>query len=158
MGTPVASWSAGYPMRLSCRNSRGNLRWKEHRGSDQEEKTKLILHWGPSSWNSWITEIKKRNHLKCWEIFKVPAHMSVELEVKITSWNCKGLQKTKKVKQAINRIKILQSKTVFFQETHLTHDDELKMRRRWKGKTVSPLYLSGKACHDCDSWIHPTTD
>lgn len=25
------------------------FRWKEHTGSDQEEKTKLILHRGPSS-------------------------------------------------------------------------------------------------------------
>ncbi len=38
--------------------------------------------------------------------------MSVELKVKITSWNRRGLQKTKKVKQAMNRIKVLQSNIV----------------------------------------------
>ena len=68
--------------------------------------------------------------------------MSVDLKVRITSWNCRGLQKTKKVKQVMNRIKILQSKIVFLQETHLTHEDELKVRRRWKGKILSAPFTS----------------
>lgn len=63
--------------------------------------------------------------------------MSTDLKVIITSWNCRGLQKTKKVKEVMNRIKTLQSKIVFLQETHLTHEDELKVRRRWNGKTLS---------------------
>lgn len=42
----------------------------------------------------------------------------------------------------MNRIKILQSKIVFLQETHLTHVDELKMRWRWKGETLSAPFTS----------------
>lgn len=68
--------------------------------------------------------------------------MSVDLKVRITSWNCRGLQKIKKVKLVMNRIKILQSKIVFLQETHLTHEDELKVRRTWKGKILSAPFTS----------------
>lgn len=68
--------------------------------------------------------------------------MSVDLKVRITSWNCRGLQKTKKVKQVMNRIKILQSKIIFLQETHLTQEDELKVRRRWKGRILSAPFTS----------------
>lgn len=42
----------------------------------------------------------------------------------------------------MNRIKILQSNIVFLQETHLRHEDELKVRRRWKGKIFSAPYTS----------------
>lgn len=68
--------------------------------------------------------------------------MSVDLKVRITSWNCRRLQKTKKVKQEMGRIKTLQSNIVFLQETHLTHEDELKVRRRWKGKILSAPFTS----------------
>lgn len=42
----------------------------------------------------------------------------------------------------MSRVKILQSKIVFLQETHLTYEDELKVRRRWKGKILSAPFTS----------------
>lgn len=68
--------------------------------------------------------------------------MSVEVKVKITSWNCRGQQNTKKVKQVMNRIKTLESNIIFLQETHLRREDELKVRRRWKGGIWSAPFTS----------------
>lgn len=66
----------------------------------------------------------------------------MNLKIKITSWNCRGLQKLKKVKQVMNRIKTLQSNIVFLQETHMKCEDELKVRRRWKGIVTSAPFTS----------------
>lgn len=63
--------------------------------------------------------------------------MSVDLKVRILE-----LQKATKNKQVMNRVKSLQSKIVFFQETHLIHKEKLKVRRRWKGKILSAPFTS----------------
>ena len=63
--------------------------------------------------------------------------MSKDLEIKFTSWNCRGLQKLKKVKQVMRRLKDLHSNIIFLQETHLDGKDDLKIRRRWQGEVFS---------------------
>lgn len=42
----------------------------------------------------------------------------------------------------MNRIKTLQSNIVVLQETHLTHEDELKVRRRWTDTILSAPFSS----------------
>ena len=56
------------------------------------------------------------------------------LEIKMTSWNCRGLQKLKKVKQVMGRLKDMQSKIIILQETHLIGKEDLKIKRRWRGE------------------------
>lgn len=68
--------------------------------------------------------------------------MSNEIKLKITSWNCRGLRKLEKLKQVMNRIKSMQSNIVFFQETHLINNEDLKIRRWWKGKVFSATFNS----------------
>lgn len=68
--------------------------------------------------------------------------MSSEIKIKITSWNCRGLRKLKKTKQVMNRIKLLQSNIVFLQETHLMYNEDLRIRRRWRGKVFSASFNS----------------
>lgn len=68
--------------------------------------------------------------------------MSSEIKIKITSWNCRGLRKLKKVKQVMNRVKSMQSNIVFLQETHLAQSDDLKVGRRWRGKVFSAPFNS----------------
>uniref|UniRef100_A0A669DA51 Reverse transcriptase domain-containing protein n=1 Tax=Oreochromis niloticus TaxID=8128 RepID=A0A669DA51_ORENI len=61
-------------------------------------------------------------------------------DIKVTSWNVRGLRKLIKLKQVISRIKQLKSKIVFLQETHLT-DCELKsVRNRWPGQVIHASY------------------
>lgn len=61
-------------------------------------------------------------------------------DIKITSWNVRGLRKRIKLKQVINRIKQLKSKIIFLQETHLT-DCELKfVKNRWPGQVIHSSY------------------
>ena len=50
-------------------------------------------------------------------------------ELQFTSWNVKGLNKLVKLKQVMSRIKQLKAKIVFLQETHLTPEDVVKVRR-----------------------------
>ncbi len=66
--------------------------------------------------------------------------MTSGLEVKVTSWNCRGLQKIKKIKQVFGRLKDLQSKIVFLQETHLAVREDARIRRRWRGEVFSALF------------------
>lgn len=68
--------------------------------------------------------------------------MSSILKVKFTSWNCRGLNKITKVKQVMNRIKFLQSKIIFLQETHLLSGDISKIKRRWQGQVLSAPYTT----------------
>ena len=68
--------------------------------------------------------------------------MSKGIQVKFTSWNCRGLNKITKVKQVINRLKQLQSKIVFLQETHLLAGDISKISKRWPGQVISASYSS----------------
>lgn len=64
------------------------------------------------------------------------------LKEKFTSWNCRGLNNITKVKQVMNRIKFLQSKIVFLQETHLLGGDICKIKRRWQGQVLSAPYTT----------------
>ena len=63
--------------------------------------------------------------------------MTSGLDIKFTSWNCRGLQKLKKVKQVMGRLKDLQSRIIFLQETHLGAKQDLRIRRRWQGEVFS---------------------
>ena len=68
--------------------------------------------------------------------------MAKELEVKFTSWNCRGLQQIKKVKQVMGRLKDIQSKIVFLQETHLAKNEDIRIRKRWQGEVFSAPFTS----------------
>lgn len=57
-------------------------------------------------------------------------------DIKITSWNVRGLKKLIKLKQVMNRIKHLKSKIVFLQETHLTVSDVKFVKNRWPGQVI----------------------
>lgn len=57
-------------------------------------------------------------------------------EIKITSWNVRGLRKLTKLKQVINRLKHLRSKIVFLQETHLMASDIPCLKKRWLGQVI----------------------
>lgn len=52
------------------------------------------------------------------------------LELQFTSWNVRGLYKRIKLKQVMSMIKQLKAKVVFMQETYLTPEDVVKVRRR----------------------------
>jgi len=51
------------------------------------------------------------------------------LDIKITSWNVRGMRKLAKLKQVLNRIKYLKSKIVFLQESHLIPSDIHYLRK-----------------------------
>lgn len=61
-------------------------------------------------------------------------------EIKITSWNVRGLRKLTKLKQVINRLKHLRSKIVFLQETHLMASDIPCLEKRWPGQVIYSSY------------------
>lgn len=61
-------------------------------------------------------------------------------DIKITSWNVRGMRKPIKLKQVINRIKELRSKIVFIQESHLTALDIKLVRNRWTGQVIYASY------------------
>lgn len=68
--------------------------------------------------------------------------MTSGLHVKFTSWNCRGLQKIKKVKQVMRRLKDIQSKIIFLQETHLAVKEDSRIRRRWRGEVFSAPFTT----------------
>ena len=68
--------------------------------------------------------------------------MAREVEVKFTSWNCRGLQKIKKVKQVMGRLKDMHSNIVFLQETHLAPNEDIKIKKRWRGEVFSAPFTS----------------
>lgn len=61
-------------------------------------------------------------------------------DIKITSWNVRGLRKLTKIKQVINRIRQLKSKIIFIQETHLTASDIRPIQNRWPGRVIHAPY------------------
>lgn len=61
---------------------------------------------------------------------------------KISSWNVRGLGGLVKLKQVITRLKHLGSKIVFLQETHLTQDEAIRLRRRWQGQVFAANFSS----------------
>lgn len=68
--------------------------------------------------------------------------MSSGLEIKFSSWNCRGLQILTKVKQVMGRLKDVQSKIIFLQETHLAVSEELSVKRRWRGAVYSAPFTT----------------
>lgn len=68
--------------------------------------------------------------------------MTSGLEIKFTSWNCRGLQKIKKLKQVMGRLTDLQSKVIFLQETHLSSKEDIRIRRRWRGEVFSAPFTT----------------
>ena len=68
--------------------------------------------------------------------------MTSVLGIKMSSWNCRGLQKLKKVKQVMGRLKDMQSQIIFLQETHLAGKEDLKIKRRWRGEVFSAPFTS----------------
>ncbi len=61
---------------------------------------------------------------------------------KISSWNVRGLGGLTKLKQVMTRIKIMQSKIVYLQETHLKPSDIGRMKRRWQGQVIVASFSS----------------
>uniref|UniRef100_A0A096LX15 Reverse transcriptase domain-containing protein n=1 Tax=Poecilia formosa TaxID=48698 RepID=A0A096LX15_POEFO len=68
--------------------------------------------------------------------------MSQTVKCNFISWNCRGLQRLQKVKQVMNRLKEMESKIIFLQETHLLDEDNLKVRRRWRGNIYTAPFTS----------------
>lgn len=68
--------------------------------------------------------------------------MGSNSELKITSWNVRGLGKLTKVKQVMTRIKQLNPSIVFLQECHISSNDTTPIQRRWKGHIYSALFSS----------------
>ena len=66
--------------------------------------------------------------------------MSQEIELKCTSWNCRGLQKVKKIKQVMSKLKEMDSKIVFLQETHTLDKENIKISRRWPGRIFAASF------------------
>lgn len=63
-------------------------------------------------------------------------------EVRISSWNVRGLNKMVKLKQVLGRIKQLKSGIIFLQETHLAKKDIDRVRVRWPGQVFSACFTS----------------
>lgn len=78
----------------------------------------------------------------CWEAHLVLYGMSGGIRIKISSWNCRGLQKLEKVKQVMTRVKSMHSDIMLLQETHLLSSQEAKIRRRWQGSMYSAPFTS----------------
>ena len=55
----------------------------------------------------------------------------------ITSWNVRGMRKLVKIKQILSRLKHLQAKVIFLQETHLLPDEIVRIRKRWPGQILA---------------------
>ena len=68
--------------------------------------------------------------------------MSSNVNLKITSWNVRGVGKLAKMKQVLSRVKQLKSSVVYLQETHLLSDEVIKIKRRWSGQVISASCLS----------------
>lgn len=66
--------------------------------------------------------------------------MGSNSELKITSWNVRGLGKLTKVKQVMTRIKQINPSIVFLQECHISSNDTTPIQRRWKGQIYSALF------------------
>ncbi len=63
-------------------------------------------------------------------------------DIQFTSWNVRGLNKTVKLKQMLNRIRQMKAKIAFFQETHLVPEDVVMVRKRWPGQVFSASFNS----------------
>lgn len=61
-------------------------------------------------------------------------------ELKIITWNVRGLGKITKIKQVMTKINQLNPSIVFLQECHISSNDTTPIQRRWKGQLYSALY------------------
>lgn len=61
-------------------------------------------------------------------------------DIKMTSWNVRGIRKLIKPKQVINRLRHLKSKIVFLQETHFQASDISCLEKRWPGQVIYASY------------------
>ena len=68
--------------------------------------------------------------------------MTSNREIKVTSWNVRGMAKITKLKQVFTRLKQLDSSIVFIQESHLLREDIIKVRRRWPGQVMASCFPS----------------
>lgn len=58
----------------------------------------------------------------------------------IVSWNVRGMRKLVEIKLA--RLKHLQAKLIFLQETHLLSDEIMRIRKRWPGQILASCFSS----------------
>ena len=63
-----------------------------------------------------------------------------DLNIRITSWNVRGLGKLVKLKRVLNRLKCLKSKIVFLQETHFRSSGTQALVKRWPGQIFDASY------------------
>lgn len=68
--------------------------------------------------------------------------MSYRSDVKISSWNVRGLNKLVKLKQVLGRIIQMKSKIVFLQETHLVKNYVNRIKTWWPGQLFSASFTS----------------
>uniref|UniRef100_A0A671UG02 exodeoxyribonuclease III n=1 Tax=Sparus aurata TaxID=8175 RepID=A0A671UG02_SPAAU len=73
-------------------------------------------------------------------LYKYICIMTNSSNIKITSWNVRGLRKITKLKQVMSRIRHLKSKIIFLQETHLTFADLKRVQSRWPGQVIHACY------------------
>ena len=58
------------------------------------------------------------------------------------SWNVKGIRDPVKRTKILKHLKSLQMDIIFLQETHLTKDNECKLKARWMGETFHSTFSS----------------
>ncbi len=61
-------------------------------------------------------------------------------ELKILTWNVRGLGKITKIKQEMTKINQLNPSIVFLQECHISSNDTTSIQSRRKGQLYSALY------------------
>uniref|UniRef100_A0A3B5R0Z3 Reverse transcriptase domain-containing protein n=1 Tax=Xiphophorus maculatus TaxID=8083 RepID=A0A3B5R0Z3_XIPMA len=64
------------------------------------------------------------------------------LNIKITSWNVRGIRKLNKLKQVLDRLKYLKSKIIFLQESHLIESEIHWIIKRWQGQVYHSSFTS----------------
>lgn len=63
-------------------------------------------------------------------------------EIKIGSWNVRGLNNLVKLKQVLGRLKQMKANIIFLQETHLLKDDVSRVTKRWPGQVFNASFTS----------------
>lgn len=68
--------------------------------------------------------------------------MSSSYNIKICSWNIRGLQKPAKRNAVLSFLKKEEVSIAFLQETHLEDKDNVKLQRSWVGQVFATSYSS----------------
>lgn len=63
-------------------------------------------------------------------------------EIKIGSWNVRGLNNLVKLKQVLGQLKQMKANIIFLQETHLLKDDVSRVTKRWPGQVFNASFTS----------------